>query len=138
MQRDFLDDDKVVVLRVCPVDEPDRFRRLACFDLHRDPVAEKGIDRLVVFLEASVRIIRLDVQEMEGSADLVESLTGLHQVGGQYLLVDVAVVSPIRTISEIAIIQGVAEQGDHAVLGFSLGFDDGAHGLEFVVRFPAM
>jgi hypothetical protein len=44
-------------------------------------------------------------------------------VGGQKLLVDVAVVGPIRTVAKVAVVQRIAEQGDHAVLGFAFGFD---------------
>ncbi len=124
VQGDFLDDHEVVVLRMFPVDELDALRHLARLDLHRDAIPQHGIDRFVVVVEATVRVLRLDTQEVDGATDLFQRVAGLNQVGGKQLLVDVAVVGPIRAVPKVAVVQGIAEEGDHPVLRLAFWFDD--------------
>ncbi len=118
VQGDFLDDHEVVVLRMFPVDELDALRHLARLDLHRDAIPQHGIDRFVVVVEATVRVLRLDTQEVDGATDLFQRVAGLN------LLVDVAVVGPIRAVPKVAVVQGIAEEGDHPVLRLAFWFDD--------------
>ena len=66
VQRDFLGDGEVVLLRLVPVDEVDGFRDLARLDLHRHAVAQQAVDGLVVPVEAAVVVVRLGAQHVDG------------------------------------------------------------------------
>ena len=70
LERDFLGDGEVVLLRLVPVDEVDGLGDLARLDLHRHAVAQQAVDGLVVAVEAAAVVVRLGAQLVDGAADL--------------------------------------------------------------------
>ena len=127
LERHFLGDGEVVLLRLVPVDEVDGLRDLARLDLHRHAVAQQVVDGLVVAVEAAVVVVRLGAQLVEGHADLRRGVAALGQPGREQPFLDVAVAVAVGPVAEVAIAQFVAEQGDDAVLGGAFGLADGAH-----------
>ncbi len=127
LQRDFLGDGEVVLLRLLPVDEVDGLGDLARLDLHRHAVAQQAVDGLVVAVEAAVVVVRLGAQLVEGRADLRRRVAALGQLGGEQVLLDVAVAVAVGPVAEVAVAQFIAEQGDDAVLRGAFGLADGAH-----------
>jgi len=126
-QRHFLRDGEVVLLRLLPIDDFDRFGDLAGLDLHRHAVVEQAVNLLVVVVEGAVGIASLGAKLVEGFGDLRRAVAALGEVGGQQALLDIAVVRAGGPIAEGAIAEFVAEQGNHPVLGGAFGLADGAH-----------
>ena len=126
-QGHFLGDGEVVLLRLCPVDELDRLGDLAGLDLHRHAVAQEAVDRLVVFVEAAVRVLGLGLEQVDRAADLLRRILALRQVLREQPLLDVAVAGAVAPVAEVAVAEFVAEQGDHPVLRHAFWFADAVH-----------
>ena len=62
LERHFLGNGKVVLLRLAPVNQVNGFGRLAGLGLHRHAVAEQVVDGLVVAVERAVVVIGLGAQ----------------------------------------------------------------------------
>src|SRR6185295_1888144 len=122
-----LGDGEIVLLRFPPVDEVDGFRRLTRLGLHRHAVAQKLVDFLVVAVERAAVVVRLGAELVEGGADLRRRVAAPGQPCREQLLLDVAVAVAVGPVTEIAVAQLVAEQGDDAVLGGALGLADEGH-----------
>ena len=135
-QRHFLHDHKIIRRCVFPVDQLDLLKRLPRLGLNIDAVAQQAIDRLVVVVEAAVRVVRLDLEQVDGSPDLLQRVARRQQVGAQQLLLDVAVVRTVGAVPEVAVAEFVAEQGDDTVLGLAFGFADVAHLM--ISQWPAL
>ena len=107
-----------------PVDQVDSFRDLAGLDLHRHAVAQQLVNRLVVFVEAAVRVVRLGAQHIDAPADLRRRVAAIRQVIRQQPFLDVAVAVAVGPVAKVAIVEFVAKQGDDAVLGFAFRLAD--------------
>ncbi len=62
LERHLLGNREVVLARLVPVDEMNRFRNLAGLDLDRHPVAQELVDGLVVPVEIAAVVIRIGLQ----------------------------------------------------------------------------
>jgi hypothetical protein len=67
---------------------------------------------LVVAVEAAAVVVRFGAQFVDGAADLRRGVAISGQIRPQQLFLDVAVVVAVGPISEVAIAQFVAEQGN--------------------------
>ena len=126
LDRHFLGDGKVVVLRVLPVDQPDRDMVLTRAGLHLHAIAQQVIDRLVAVIEVFAGIRRRLVQLMQRPVDERVPDTLPLQPGGQQLRLDVAVVA-VDPVAQKAVAQPFAEQRHDAGLGFLFDLADGGH-----------
>ena len=127
LERHFLGDGEVVLLRLVPVDQVDGFGRLARLGLHRHAVAQQVVDGLIVAVEAAAVVVGLGAQLVDGRADLRRGIAAFGQVIREQPFLDVAVAVAVGPVAEVAVAQFIAEQGDDAVLRGPFGFADVAH-----------
>ena len=126
-QRHLLRNREVVGLRMLPIHQHDGFGDLPRLHLHRHPIAQQAIDRLVAVVQAPPRMVRLPLQPLDRPGNLLRHHAPLLQPIGQHRLLDVAVPVPVRPIPQIAIPQFIAEQRDHPFLRRPFGLADGGH-----------
>ena len=126
-ESDFFGNGKVVVGGLFPVDEVNRFRRLARLSLHRYPVAQQLVHGLVVAVQAAFGVVGFRAQLVQCRADLRRGVARAGQVLGQQALFDIAVVSAVGPVAQVAVTQLIAEQFDHAVLRGTLWLANVVH-----------
>ena len=127
LERHLLGNSEIVLLRLLPVDEVDGFRHLARLGLHGHAVAQQVVDSVVVAVEPAAVVIRLGAESVESRTDLRRRVIALGQPCREQTLFDVAVAVAVSPVAGIAVVQLVAEQGDHPILGGTFGLTDGTH-----------
>lgn len=126
--RHFLGDGEVVVLRLFPVDQPDRDMVLARARLHLHPIAQQVINLLVAVVEVFAGVASRLVQLVKGTVDEVIGHSLLLQPGAQQFWFDVGVAKPVDPVAQVVVLQPLAEQRNDVGLGLLLDLADGAHG----------
>ena len=127
LERHLLGNSEIVLLRLLPVDEVDGFRHLARLGLHGHAVAQQVVDSVVVAVKPAAVVIRFGAESVESRADLRRRVTALVQPCREQALFDVAVAVAVSPVADIAVVQLVAEQGDHPILGGAFGLAHACH-----------
>ena len=125
---DFLGDGEVVVLRIFPIDQPDRLGLLAGCRRRFHAIAEQAVDFAVGVVEGlGAADGRGALQFVDGFADDAFAMALQPQPLREEVRFDIGIARAVDPVAEVAVAERALEKPHHPPLGLNLALADFAH-----------